>query len=204
MKKILIAVDLQNDFVSGALGTAEAEAIVPRAAEKIRRHEGPVLVTMDTHGEDYLSTAEGKKLPVVHCVRGTPGWELDERIREALAGKDAVILENIGNLVCPAEFDVGADLRIAILSVPEGDDKPLKYPLMFEKSDALVITKTDALPYFTFDREACENRVRKLNPGIRLFPVSAKTGEGMQELEDWLAAETAALKKNKSKAGERA
>ena len=93
MKKILIAVDLQNDFVSGALGTAEAEAIVPRAAEKIRRHEGPVLVTMDTHGEDYLSTAEGKKLPVVHCVRGTPGWELDERIREALAGKDAVILE---------------------------------------------------------------------------------------------------------------
>ena len=86
MKKILIAVDLQNDFVSGALGTAEAEAIVPRAAEKIRRHEGPVLVTMDTHGEDYLSTAEGKKLPVVHCIAGTDGWQiqkdLDEYARE--------------------------------------------------------------------------------------------------------------------------
>ena len=89
MKKILIAVDLQNDFVSGSLGTAEAEEIVPRAAEKIRLHRGPVVVTMDTHGEDYLSSAEGKKLPVIHCVKGTPGWELDERIREALRGKEA-------------------------------------------------------------------------------------------------------------------
>ena len=81
-----------------------------------------------------------------------------------------------------------------ILSVPEGDDKPLKYPLMFEKSDALVITKMDALPYFGFDMDKVTERVRRLNPDIRIFPVSAKTGEGMEALEDWLCAEAAALK----------
>ena len=101
-------------------------------------------------------------------------------------GLDLVVLENIGNLVCPAEFDVGADLKMMILSVPEGDDKPLKYPLMFQKSDALVITKTDALGYFNFDLEKCRERVLKLNPDIQIFPVSAKTGEGMEALEAWL------------------
>ena len=85
--RILVVVDMQKDFIDGALGTAEAQAITPAAAEKIRawRAAGwPVAATMDTHGEDYLSSAEGKKLPVIHCVKGTPGWELDERIREAL------------------------------------------------------------------------------------------------------------------------
>ena len=122
MKKILVAVDLQNDFVSGALGTAEAEAIVPRAAEKIRSHEGPIIVTMDTHGEDYLSTAEGRKLPVAHCVRGTPGWELDKRIREALIGKDAVILEKptFGSAALPgkvAEAAAGEDFTLEIFGL---------------------------------------------------------------------------------------
>ena len=107
---------------------------------------------------------------------------------EALAVKDAdlLFLENVGNLICPAEYDTGAGLNVMLLSVPEGDDKPLKYPLMFQKSDALVITKTDALPYFDFDLQKCEERVRKLNPKISIFPVSAKTGEGMPELERWL------------------
>ncbi len=81
-----------------------------------------------------------------------------------------------------------------ILSVPEGDDKPLKYPLMFEKSDALVISKTDALPYFSFDVSKCAERARKLNPQIRIFPVSAKTGEGMDELETWLRERLAGWK----------
>ena len=101
-------------------------------------------------------------------------------------GARLIFLENVGNLICPAEYDTGAGLDMMILSVPEGDDKPLKYPLMFEKSDALVITKTDALPYFSFDIERCAARARKLNPKIRIFPVSAKTGEGMPELEAWL------------------
>ena len=97
-------------------------------------------------------------------------------------------LENVVNLICPAEYDTGAGKNLMLLSVPEGDDKPLKYPLMFQKSDALVITKTDALPWFDFDLEKCVERVRKLNPNIRIFPVSAKTGEGMEALEGWLRA----------------
>ncbi|MBR2811862.1 MAG: hydrogenase nickel incorporation protein HypB [Solobacterium sp.] len=107
-----------------------------------------------------------------------------------LTGIDIAFLENIGNLICPAEYDTGAHLNVMILSVPEGDDKPLKYPLMFQKSDALVITKTDALPYFDFDMAKVQERVRRLNDGIRIFPVSAKTGEGMKALEDWLKENT--------------
>ena len=99
---------------------------------------------------------------------------------------DLVFLENVGNLVCPAEFDTGADLNVVILSVPEGDDKPLKYPLMFRQSDALVITKIDSLDYFDFDLGKCESRARKLHPEIKIFPVSAKTGAGMEALERWI------------------
>jgi len=99
---------------------------------------------------------------------------------------DIAVLENVGNLICPAEYDTGASLNVMLLSVSEGDDKPLKYPLMFEKSDALIVTKTDAISYFRFDMEACRARAERLNPDIRVFPVSAKTGEGMAELEDWL------------------
>ena len=99
---------------------------------------------------------------------------------------DIAILENVGNLICPAEFDTGAHLNVMILSVPEGDDKPLKYPLMFSMCDALVITKMDTLSYFTFDLEKCCEHVKKLNPEVRIFPVSAKTGEGMLEFEAYL------------------
>ena len=111
-----------------------------------------------------------------------------------LTGIDIAFLENIGNLICPAEYDTGAHKCVMILSVPEGDDKPLKYPLMFEKSDALIITKTDAMPYFDFDMEKVKERVLRLNPDIRIFPVSAKTGEGMEALETWLCGEAAALR----------
>lgn len=107
---------------------------------------------------------------------------------EAMEATDLqlIFLENVGNLICPAEYDTGAGLNVMLLSVPEGDDKPLKYPLMFQKSDALVITKTDALPWFDFDVEKCMTRAKKLNPGIRIFPVSAKTGDGMDALEGWI------------------
>ena len=99
---------------------------------------------------------------------------------------DLIFLENVGNLICPAEYDTGAGLNLMLLSVPEGDDKPLKYPLMFQKSDALIVTKTDALRYFNFDLSKCEARARALNPNLKIFPVSAKTGEGMDKLETWL------------------
>ena len=107
---------------------------------------------------------------------------------------DLAFLENIGNLICPAEYATGASRNVMILSVPEGDDKPLKYPLMFQTSDILIITKTDTLPYFTFDIDRCIKRVRRLNPEIEIYPVSAKTGEGMDAWENWLRREIAAWK----------
>ena len=103
---------------------------------------------------------------------------------------DLAILENVGNLVCPAEFDTGAVKNAMILSVPEGDDKPLKYPLMFQVCQCLLINKIDVLPYFDFDLEACKERVRKLNPDIKIIPISARTGEGMDEWIQWLKEQT--------------
>lgn len=101
-------------------------------------------------------------------------------------GLDLVILENVGNLVCPAEFDTGAVKNAMILSVPEGDDKPLKYPLMFTISDVLLINKIDAADYFDFDFDACAARVKKLNPAIEIIPISAKTGEGIDRFAEWI------------------
>ena len=114
---------------------------------------------------------------------------MTRRALEALDApeSDVVILENVGNLICPAEFDTGAGKNVMLLSVPEGDDKPLKYPLMFSTSDVLIVTKTDVLPYFDFDLNLCAERARKLNPGIEIFAVSAKTGDGMDAWEAWLA-----------------
>ncbi|NLZ83002.1 MAG: hydrogenase nickel incorporation protein HypB [Clostridiales bacterium] len=104
-------------------------------------------------------------------------------------GTDLVILENEGNLVCPAEFDTGATKNAMILSVPEGDDKPLKYPLMFKISDALIINKIDTMEVFDFNLDLCVERVKKLNPNIEIFPISAKTGEGMEAWTEWLHKE---------------
>jgi len=109
---------------------------------------------------------------------------------------DLAFLENIGNLICPAEYDTGAIRNVMILSIPEGDDKPLKYPLMFQSSDVLLITKIDSLPYFNFDMDKCIERVRFLNPNIRIIPVSAKSGKSMKEWEDWLKEEIAVLKQD--------
>ena len=101
---------------------------------------------------------------------------------------DLIFLENVGNLICPAEYDTGAHFKVMILSVPEGDDKPLKYPLMFKESDAVIISKIDTIDYFDFDMDLCVQRIKKLNPDVKIFPVSAKTGEGMDDWESWLMA----------------
>lgn len=101
-------------------------------------------------------------------------------------GLDLVVLENVGNLVCPAEFDTGAVKNAMILSVPEGHDKPLKYPLIFTVCDALLINKTDVLPYFDFDMDKVVEYAHRRNPKLEIFPVSAKTGEGMDAWCDWL------------------
>jgi len=100
-----------------------------------------------------------------------------------------LILENIGNLVCPAEFDTGAHKNVMLLSVPEGDDKPLKYPLMFQVSDLVLINKIDTLEYFDFDFKVAKERILKLNPNAVVLPVSAKTGEGIERVMDWIMEE---------------
>ena len=114
-------------------------------------------------------------------AQGLEGLETDEL--------DLAILENVGNLVCPAEFDTGAVKNAMILSVPEGHDKPLKYPLMFSVCDVVLINKIDVLPYFDFDMEACKRNILMRNPKAKIIPISAKTGEGMQQWTEWLLGE---------------
>ena len=111
-----------------------------------------------------------------------------QSLRALPAGADLVFLENIGNLVCPAEYATGAHLNIMLLSVPEGDDKPLKYPLMFGMVDAVIISKTDAEACFDFRMERVRAAMDRLNPGAKIFRVSARTGEGIAELATWLLA----------------
>ena len=114
----------------------------------------------------------------------------------ALADVDLVILENVGNLVCPAEFDTGAVRNAMILSVPEGDDKPLKYPLMFSVCDLVLVNKVDVMPYFDFDLDKCREYVRMRNPKARIIPICAKTGEGLDDFADWLLAEVKSWKQD--------
>ena len=112
-----------------------------------------------------------------------------------LDGLDLVILENVGNLVCPAEFDTGAVRNAMILSVPEGHDKPLKYPLMFSVCDLVVVNKIDVLPYFDFDMEKCREYVHMRNPKAQVIPICAKTGEGVEAFAEWLLNEVQNWKK---------
>ena len=102
---------------------------------------------------------------------------------------ELAILENVGNLVCPAEFDTGACKNVMILSVPEGDDKPLKYPLMFSICDVVLINKTDVMPYFDFDMDAAKENIKKRNPDAKVIPICAKTGEGIDEWCEWLSGQ---------------
>ena len=113
-----------------------------------------------------------------------------------LAGVDLAILENVGNLVCPAEFDTGSCSNVMILSVPEGDDKPLKYPLMFSVCDTVLVNKTDVLPYFDFDMEKCREYIRMRNPGAEVIPVCAKTGEGIDAFASRLLEKVKSWKEN--------
>ncbi len=126
-----------------------------------------------------------------------------EMTRQGLAGLETgdvelAVLENVGNLVCPAEFDTGASRNAMILSVPEGHDKPLKYPLMFSVCDVVLINKTDVLPYFDFDMEKCREYIHMRNPEAKVIPVCARTGEGMAEWVEWLEKEAADWRKHKT------
>ena len=150
---------------------------------------------------DAVKIKEATGIPSIQLHTGGMCHLDAEMTRQGLAAldpgdADLVILENVGNLVCPAEFDTGAVRNAMILSVPEGDDKPLKYPLMFTVCDTVIVNKIDVLPYFDFDLEKCREYVRLRNPNARVIPICAKTGEGVDVLADWLLQEVRNWKKS--------
>ena len=151
------------------IGVMEADIDSDIDAVRVADKTGCKSIQLHTGGMCHLDAAMTRQ--------GIDG--LDEKL-------DLIFLENVGNLVCPAEFDTGAHLDAVILSVPEGDDKPLKYPLVFEKCGLVIVNKIDASDYFSFDMERCRRNVLSRNPKAAVFSVSAKTGEGMEELTDYL------------------
>lgn len=154
------------------MGVIEADIDSMVDAEKVQE-KGINAVQLRTGGFCHLDASMVKK--------GLDAMEIDET--------DFIIIENVGNLVCPAEFDTGAIKNAMILSVPEGDDKPLKYPLMFRVCDALVVNKIDYLELSDFDMNAMKERVLNLNPKIKIFEVSCRTGQGIEKWADWLKDE---------------
>lgn len=167
---------------------------VLRTIEALKDEMTIGIIEADIDSDVDARTVAGTGTKVIQLHTGGMCHLDADMTRQGLRGLgiedvDFAILENVGNLVCPAEFDTGASKNAMILSVPEGDDKPLKYPLMFSIVDVLLINKIDAVDYFDFDFEAVEERVTKLNPGIKVIPISAKTGAGINEWADWLRSE---------------
>jgi hydrogenase nickel incorporation protein HypB len=138
-------------------------------AEKINSMDIPV-VQLNTDGACHIEAMSIKNI--------ISEFDLDNT--------DVLIIENIGNLVCPAEFNIGEDLRVAVLSVPEGDDKPVKYPLMFIRADSLVLNKYDMMDYFDFNYEKVLKDTREMNPGVSIFPVCSVSGKGLDKFTEWL------------------
>ena len=154
---------LKNDY---KIGVMEADIDGDVDAERIFKNTGVRAIQVHTSGACHLTAQM-----------------VEDAIKEfGVEDLDLLILENVGNLVCPAEFDTGAHLNMMLLSVPEGHDKPLKYPLMFQISDIAVITKLDTLPVFKFDIELCKEYIHRRNPKAEIFTVSALKGEGVDEL----------------------
>ncbi len=173
---LISAINLIKDRLRTAVMEADIDSDVD--AVKIREATGVESIQLHTGGMCHLDaemTRQGlDNLP--------------------LGSIDLAILENVGNLVCPAEFDTGSCRNAMILSVPEGDDKPLKYPLMFSVCDLVLINKTDVLPYFDFDMERCVRNIRLRNPKAEVIPICARTGEGVDRFADWLVREVAEWK----------
>ena len=174
---LIRTINLLKDKLRIAVMEADIDSDVD--AVKIREATGIESIQLHTGGMCHLDAEMTRQ-------------GLDNLSLEAF---DLVILENVGNLVCPAEFDTGAVRNAMILSVPEGHDKPLKYPLMFSVCDTVVINKMDVAPYFDFDLEKCREYVRMRNPGARVIPICAKTGDGVDAFADWLYEEVITWKK---------
>ncbi len=173
---LIRAINLLKDKLRIAVMEADIDSDVD--AVKIKEATGIESIQLHTGGMCHLDAEMTRQ--------GLDGLRLQDY--------DLVVLENVGNLVCPAEFDTGSCRNAMILSVPEGDDKPLKYPLMFSVCDVVVINKTDVLPYFDFDMEKCRENIRMRNPRAQVIPICARTGEGVEAFADWLLAEVRSWK----------
>ena len=168
--------------LKGELDIAVMEADIDSDVDAAAISEvGAQTIQLHTGGMCHLDAAM--------CAQGLEGL--------AAGDVDVIFLENVGNLVCPAEFDTGAGVNITILSVPEGDDKPLKYPLMYQVCDLVLVNKTDVMPYFDFDLDTLCKNVAMRNPKARVIPISAQTGDGMDAWCQWLRERVAAWKTEK-------
>lgn len=170
---------LKKDF---KIGVMEADIDSDVDALTIQKETGVKAIQLHTGGMCHLDASM--------TFQGLEGLGYEDF--------DFIVLENIGNLVCPAEFDTGAQVNMTILSVPEGDDKPSKYPLIFEVSDLVVINKIDVLPVFDFDVEVCKERIKQDNPNADVLLISAKTGEGVNNLASWIKNKIESIKKESS------
>ena len=174
---LIRTINLLKDRIRIAVMEADIDSDVD--AIKIKEATGIQSIQLHTGGMCHLDAEMTRQ--------GLEGLDLEDI--------DLVVLENVGNLVCPAEFDTGSVRNAMILSVPEGDDKPLKYPLMFSVCDVVVVNKIDVLPFFDFDIEKCREYIHMRNPKARVIPVCAKTGEGVDAFAEWILEEVSEWKK---------
>ena len=185
---LIRTINLLKDKLRIAVMEADIDSDVD--AIKIKDGTGVESIQLHTGGMCHLDAEM--------TAQGLSGLEGEWQMANGESRYDLVILENVGNLVCPAEFDTGAVKNAMILSVPEGHDKPLKYPLMFSVCDVVVINKMDVLPYFDFDLEKCKEYIHMRNPRAQVIPVCAKTGEGVEEFANWLLKEVSEWQNQKS------
>lgn len=170
--------------------------LIPLLKEKYRIGEMDVDIESDLDSKKVSDITGVKSLQIHNGGLCHIDADMTRRALEEYDTKDLdlLILENIGNLVCPAEFDTGSHRNYMILSIPEGDDKPLKYPLMFQVSDVIIISKIDTMPYFNFDINKAKERILALNKNAKFFLVSAKTNEGLEELKEFISKEIEEIK----------
>ena len=166
----------QTSTILATIAVIEGDIASSVDAEKIKA-QGTAAVQINTGGACHLESAMIKRAVDVLDL---------ERL-------DLIIIENVGNLVCPTDFDLGENIKVMILSVPEGDDKPLKYPGVFQASQAVILNKVDTMPVFNFDRKAFESSVKQLNPAAPIFPIAATKGDGVPECAGWLADKIRAI-----------
>ena len=173
----------KNVFMINLMGSPGAgkTSLIAALSEKLSCEYRIGVIEGDIAGKIDAERIESLGLPVVQL--NTEAMSIEASLSHLdLGALDVLIVENIGNLVCPAEFDLGEDMRLAVLSVPEGDDKIEKYPLLFSRAHALVLSKSDMLPYFEFDRTRVEGSLRAINPHAKVFPVNSKSGDGVDAL----------------------